>query len=327
VIYYRKTRYFLPVLLLLGASVSVCTGQSAFNINLDAVRQSVVFLHRVDRAGTLKEAGTSFLLMVPTKSDPSRGYVLLVTARHIVDPQWAGCPASPDALVAVFNKRVYDPEKDQTGTVEIPLGGSWAFTADDSVDIAFTVLNGQVFSTLDLENKGITIKEIATPEELKGVNSGAQIASAGLLLGASGSKRNYPIFKFGYVSSVPREKVAVACCPGCTNVLMSEWMIAASLVPGNSGSPIFFVPVGFPGISVGNQRAVLLGVQSTSFLGYDVAGMAPIAGLMDAIRKLNLPDADIPSYVSKDSMPAATPSSAKPDINVVPVPLPLPKHP
>jgi hypothetical protein len=291
------------------------------------VRQSVVFLHRVDHAGNLKEAGTSFLLMVPTKSNPTRGYILLVTARHIVDPQWAGCPASEDALVAVLNKRVYDPAKDATGTIEVQLGAGWLFTDDNSVDIAFTVLNGQLFSALDVENKGISIAEIATPNELKAVNSGAQIASAGLLLGASGAKRNYPIFKFGYVSSVPQEKIAVACCAGCTNVLMSEWMIAASLVPGNSGSPIFFVPVGFPGISVSNQRAVLLGVQSTSFLGYDVAGMAPISGLMDAIKKLNLVDADIPSYAMQNPATTAVPSSARPGADAVPGDLPLPKKP
>ncbi len=48
------------------------------------------------------------------------------------------------------------------------------------------------------------------------------------------------------------------CCPGCQPKLLKEWMIAASLVPGNSGSPIFYVPVGFPGLSMSNQRAFLL---------------------------------------------------------------------
>ena len=70
-------------------------------------------------------------------------------------------------------------------------------------------------------------------------------------------------------------------------------MIAASLVPGNSGSPIFFVPVGFGGVRFGGMgRASLIGIQSTSFLGSDIAGMAPIQFLIDSMKAANLPDAD-----------------------------------
>ena len=47
--------------------ISSCAAQSAFNINLDAIRQSVVFLHIVDSNGTLKEAGTGFSLSFQQK--------------------------------------------------------------------------------------------------------------------------------------------------------------------------------------------------------------------------------------------------------------------
>jgi hypothetical protein len=72
------------------------------------------------------------------------------------------------------------------------------------------------------------------------------------------------------------ESVDIAIAPvdwGAIDV-QTEWMIAASLVGGNSGSPIFFAP---SAITMSNQpaRAILLGVQSTSFEGTDVAGMAP----------------------------------------------------
>ncbi|HUY80283.1 MAG TPA: hypothetical protein VMU92_00980 [Acidobacteriaceae bacterium] len=294
-----------------------CSAQSAFNINLDAVRRSVVFLHIVDSRGQLKEAGTGFLLLVPTKSDPNKGYLLLVTARHIVDPQWAGCPATNDTLVAVFNKKGFDPKKETRGTVEVPLSRDWMFPDDDSADVAVTILNGRKISKLNVENQPIRISELPSPQEVDRVNTGAQVVSAGLLLGASGTERNYPIFKFGYVSSVPDEKVSVACCPGCVAHLQHDWMIAASLVPGNSGSPIFFVPVGFPGISAGGQRAFLLGVQSVSYLGSDVAGMAPVEYLWDAIRKLNLSDANLPTFGN-----TATPSSAHPPNPAVPSSIP-----
>jgi hypothetical protein len=229
--------------------------------------------------------------------------------------------------------KTYDPQTEAAGTIEVPVPMStnghsdWFFPDDQSVDIAFTVLNGQYMSTLDTENAPISITELPNPEELKKVNSGAQIASAGLLLGASGSRRNYPIFKFGFVSSVPEEKISVACCPGCTANLQTEWMIAASLVPGNSGSPIFFVPVGFPGISVSGQRAFLLGVQSTSFSGYDVAGMAPVQFLLEAIRKVPLPDANFSIPGLPPAIPQGVPSAADPHSQkAIPGPIPIPKQ-
>jgi hypothetical protein len=148
---------------------------------------------------------------------------------------------------------------------------------------------------LGTENLAVNLHDFPTELETNQVRAGDQIISAGLLVGASGVKRNYPVFKFGYVSSEPGEKIGLPCCPTCAaSKYLSEWMIAASLVPGNSGSPIYFVPsvIQFSG-KAANQRALLLGVQSTSFLGSDVAGMTPVKFVIDAIQKLNLVDADM----------------------------------
>ena len=310
-------RFFLLLNVTVFATLSGLA-QNSFNVNLDVVRDSVVFLHSVDQSGQLKDAGTGFLLVVPTKADPVRGYILLVTARHIVDPQWNGCPVTNNILKVSLNKKEYDPKKDDPGTVEVSAIGGWHFPEDDSVDIAVVVLNGDVFNSLNVINAGIRVTELPTPEELKKVNTGSQIVSAGLLLGASGSKRNYPIFKFGYVSSIPEEKIAVNCCPGgCVTKLETEWMIAASLVPGNSGSPIVYVPPFLQG-----GRAFLLGVQSSSFLGFDVAGMAPVQYLIDLIRSMNLPDANLGPNGVVNPTPQAQPTSSQPP---VPVPGVLPQ--
>lgn len=255
----------------------------------------------------------------------------MVTARHIADPIWAGCSPRVGTLTAVFNKKNYDPAVDPTGIVEVALvtrpgESTWTYPTDDSVDIAVTVLDGSQFDNLGVENQGIGISDLPSKEEIKSINTGAQVTSAGLFLGASGVKRNYPIFKFGYVSSIPDEKIAVSCCPGCVAKLETEWMIAASLVSGNSGSPIFFVPVGFPGFGIAKQRPFLLGVQSSSFEGYDVAGMAPVQYLMEAVRKLNLADANLPNM--EGTLPAhqATPSSAQPPHPAKPAPISVPEE-
>ena len=79
------------LLLSLCCPHSFAYGQQAFNINFDAVRQSVVFLYFKNPAGELQEAGTGFLLGIAKKSDPQMIYEFLVTARHIANPKWSDC--------------------------------------------------------------------------------------------------------------------------------------------------------------------------------------------------------------------------------------------
>lgn len=292
--------------------------QTPYPVNFDVVRRSVVFLHRVDISGNVIEAGTGFLLSLPLKSDPKMQYVTLVTARHIADPKWAECMQSNTHLTIVLNKAKYDPAKDATGTVEVPLGeGSWRYPQDDTVDLAVTVVNGAFYSKLDVDNQPVRDTDLPTQDELEKINSGAQILSAGLLLGASGTKRNYPIFKFGNVSSIPDETIPVQCCPSCTQKEMTEWMIAASLVPGNSGSPIVYAPPNYSG-----GRAFLLGVQSMSFLGSDVAGMAPVRFLESVLEDMNFPDVELPFVKHTKSPAVAQPTAAKPETPAVPGPIP-----
>src|SRR6266704_2149238 len=71
----------------------------------------------------------------------------LVTARHILDPDWAFCPPSPQKVFLRFNKTNYDPEKDQTGVEYVPLelviNGRpvYKVSDDDRVDAAIVQLN------------------------------------------------------------------------------------------------------------------------------------------------------------------------------------------
>ena len=287
--------------------------------NSEVVRKSVVFIYTKNPQGVEHPEGTGFLLFVPTKADPNRGYTILVTARHMADPGWLNCPAQGD-LVARFNKKVFNPQTDDVGTADYPLKGQqWIASDDSSVDIAYTFLNGGILQGLNVENEPLRLSELPSSSEAKGVGIGASILSAGLLENASGTKRNYPIFKFGNVSSIPDEKISVPGCGGTTK-LLTEWMVAASLVPGNSGSPIVFVPQMLqPG------RAFVLGVQSISFLGSDVAGMAPIRYLLESIRQLRLEDADLSKPVEDNPAPKPAPTSLAPSFPVKPGPLPAPK--
>jgi hypothetical protein len=295
--------------------------QSAFNINLDSIRSSVVFMHFRDPNGVLKEAGTGFMLAAPSKTLPGRSYYLLVTARHIVDPGWANCPALAGTLFAVFNTKGDGAQP--PGATEIALNPAWMYPSEDSADVAVTILNAPALEQMRIENQPLNLSVVPTLAEASKVDTGAPIISAGLLLGASGVRRNYPIFKFGYVSSKPDEQVSVSCVKGGVEKYMTEWMIAASLVAGNSGSPIYFVPPGIPGVVSGAQKPFLLGVQSMSFEGSDVAGMTPVNYLLEAIRRLPMPDIDLDRFGADLKGPPAAPTSVHPQ--PVPIPVPTPR--
>ena len=117
--------------------------------------------------------------------------------------------------------------------------------------------------------------------------------SAGLLPCASGKKRNYPIFKFGGYRAFPESRG----CPERGHEPtpahgLKVWFIAASLVPGNSGSPLFYAP---PYLVPGgvNKRPIFLGVQSLSYIPWDVAGMTPAQYVYEIIEEMNPPDGDL----------------------------------
>ena len=270
--------------------------QATVNINIEYVQKSVVFLYGADAAGNVdstKPLGTGFIVQVPVASDPSKAYKLLVTARHMVDPEWAGCDAQPQKMFLRLNKKDFDPSKGEVGTVDLDLSGEvnlakqWFFSSDVEVDAAVAVLKGKLLDPYDVG--GVYISDFPTPDEVKNFKAGDDVVSAGLLPGKSGKKRNYPFFKFGNLSSIPDESADPPSCGAASpSHSLKLWFVAANLVPGNSGSPIYFSPRPFSDV-----RAMFLGVQSISFLGWDIAGMTPAQYVYDIISKIPLEKPDL----------------------------------
>jgi hypothetical protein len=270
--------------------------RASINIDVKAVEKTVVFLYSADGTGAVdktKPLGTGFLVAVPLRSDPNQAHILLVTARHIVDPVWAHCAVqqNPTVIYARVNKKSdpRQPASDSVEFVQIPLitsgAPTWFHHADDEVDAAITP-----FPKIDgVDIKEVPIEYFPTPEETAAQSIGDPVMSAGLLPGLAGNARNYPIFKFGYISNIPLESIKTRCSPQAVEFEVKVWLIAANLVPGNSGSPIFHVPLGGSGVRIGGTRPMLLGVQSISFLGADVAGMTPIEFVYEALQQ-QLPD-------------------------------------
>lgn len=274
--------------------------QASININVDAVQKSVVFLYAADTSGAVdktKPIGTGFLLGIPLKSDPTRGYTVLATARHMLDPVWAKCGGmNPSVIYARVNKKPSGSDLSGAGVefvaIQLTKDGkpTWNHHTDDEVDAAVVpfAVNNEIVDVIS-----IPVELFPTDAELTRQSIGDPVMSAGLLPGLPGNARNYPIFKFGQISNIPSESIATSCGPQRPSFLVKVWLIAANLVPGNSGSPIFHVPLGGSGVVIGGTRPMLLGLQSMSFMGADIAGMTPIKYVYEILQREMPPDGDL----------------------------------
>jgi len=104
-----------------------------------------------------------------------------------------------------------------------------------------------------------------------------------------GEKRNYPFFKFGKVSSIPDEDTLMPCASGAPRP-HTVWYLAATLIGGNSGSPIFILPPGNLLISMSNTRPFFVGLQ---IIAGEIAGMTPSQYIFEILDSLHLQDANM----------------------------------
>lgn len=293
---------FRSVLFVLATVVLSLPIQATQNINTQFLKKTIVYLYRGDTSGHPDPGlplGTGFLVRIPLITDPNRAYIVLITARHMVDPAWSHCPESPPQVIyARYNKKVYDAAKDENGIdfsgLELNQNGkpAWSHPTAEDADVAVVLLNGKaVHDAADAEE--IPISDFATDDEAKSRTTTDPILSVGLLPAYPGVKRNYPFWKFGQISDKPEESVPVPCLKDGATTLMRLWFLSINLVPGNSGSPIFYSPEGSNGVSFGGGRAMLIGLQSISFLGADISGMTPVQYIFEAIQNLKLQDADL----------------------------------
>lgn len=299
----KKRAVALVALIALAVPVHAAT-----NLDTRAVSRSIVFIYaarpdnKVDKTHPM---GTGFLVFVPIQGSTDRGYVLLVTARHIFNPVWSLCSAANPRLVfARVNTTHYDPQKNTEGVAYLPINlvddrgqPQYIASSDNQVDAVVIPFYAKVYAQAAYDYAPIGLASFGTEDEIRKLTTGDFVASAGLLPGYSGEKRNYPFFKFGHVSSIPSEPVPTSCGADSPLYYEKAWLIGANLVGGNSGSPIFYVPFGPSGAVFGGpnsvMRPILIGVQSSSIVAADVAIMTPIEDVFHIIEDMHLPNADL----------------------------------
>jgi hypothetical protein len=217
----------------------VCFGAS-LPVNTDIIQKSVVFLYYM-KDGGVPEAATGFMIAIPLKGGQQVQWAIL-TARHVVDPQWAHCSwRNPQTITIRMNTPNYKATDGQSGVWEktVPLveNGTWVRHIDDKVDAALIPVQNPDEMKAHSDVIPISLVDFGTAEEIEkfkiGVGDG--IISAGLVPELLDANRNYPAFKFGKVSNVMTEPIRLH-CDGAPREMLN-WIVGGNFVPGNSGSP------------------------------------------------------------------------------------------
>lgn len=164
--------------------------------------------------------GTGFLTAVPSKSNPKRGYVYLVTAKHIADK------LKGKKFAARVNTK--DGRSKRVIWEEIRW---WYHPTDQLVDVAIVPLKPPPELDFKLIPLSIFLSDDTIRNEYIGI--GDDVFITGLFAHLSGSKRNLPIVRWGNIAMMPDEPVP-------TRLGMIEaYLIEARSIGGLSGSPAF----------------------------------------------------------------------------------------
>jgi hypothetical protein len=271
---------------------------SSMPFNVGTVLKSVVFLFYPTDPGL--EVGTGFLVQLPSKTPGEEPSVAIVTARHLVDPKWAGCKqANPPVIFARVNTKNFQPgktkEDDAVDVIELPLGTAtdrhWYANPRDRVDIAVIPVSREEVAQFERnDTRFIPVSDFATAAETENykVGIGDQIVTAGLVPALLTTERNYPAFKFGRISNIPAEPIDMMCTKGDKPLPRDVWLLAGNFVGGNSGSPVYLLP----STPSAQHRVMLIGIIAGDIPDVDLGQMVPSEFAFD-ILKAHYPNANL----------------------------------
>ncbi|MQY67535.1 MAG: hypothetical protein GH159_04405 [Dehalococcoidia bacterium] len=206
----------------------------------EEVRKCVLFVGLPttlpDKRPGLRLKGTAFFVAVPSKSKEGKGYIYLVTAKHVA------VKLEGKNFAARLNMR--------DGSAKRLKGDSarwWYHPTEQSVDVAVIPW----VPPPEVDFKLIPLKAFLSDDIIQSedIGSGDEVFITGLFAHLSGSEKNLPIVRFGNIAMIPDEPVP-------TSIGMIEaYLIEARSIGGLSGSPVFVYK-----IAKGRGKLYLMGL-------------------------------------------------------------------
>ena len=212
-------------------------------------------------------AATAFFVGVPVNNEGSVTYA--VTARHVIDA------SRPHGELYVRINKISGGFRDFKAPQD-----AWAcHPLTDVAVIPVKLPRGQ----FDLRT--IPFSMLATDDYViqQRIGAGDDVFFVGLFSAYTGQERNQPIIRFGNISLMPHEKIAMKLNPGSdTTTLIDAYLVEARSWGGHSGSPafIYYPPDREPGgIVIARNPPALLGVVHGHYeIKQDIAFIGDILG-------------------------------------------------
>ena len=224
------------------------------------IKSVVAFVFVARSAGDLVPWGTAFFVGVPDSHHPERSFVYLVTAKHVV--MAADQQSFLPEIYLRLNTLAGGAQTLKTPIVTEGKAKTVFFHPDPTVDLAVIpwLPDQKTFDFKFLPAEMITTEKDF--RELK-IVEGSEVFFTGLFSPYVGTKRNYPVVRFGRVALITEEKIRFS------DREAQLYLIESGSYGGNSGAPVFFF-LGAdrePGVLiVGSPVIKLAGVMSGTFL-------------------------------------------------------------
>jgi len=196
------------------------------------VKSIVSFIYLLNAKGEYEANGTGFFVGVRKSPSDSIYYVNLVTAKHVLKPDFNKKEFYKTVFVRL-NKKIGEAEYLRLDLFPEGKNKNVFFHPDSSVDIAVipALPDEKIYDFIFMPDELITTREDF--KKLK-ITEGANVFFTGLFTPFTGEHKNYPIVRFGKVALVTEEKIL------WDNIKTDLYLIESSSYGGNSGSPVFF---------------------------------------------------------------------------------------
>lgn len=214
--------------------------------------------------------GTAFLITHHDERYPSiGGFNYLVTNRHVAQPGIEDGQACQIVDYKIrFNLKNPGPNGALSDAFSVGATLPWAFSADESVDLAVIPFGADParFNFLTIPTSIFLSQEEA---EKQHVVEGDSVLFTGLFVQFLGQLKLEPIVREGRIAMIPDEPV-----PTTLRKMGKAYLVDSHVFGGNSGSPIF--------INLGGQRA------DTLITGYNYKLLGVVSGYIQETSELQL---------------------------------------
>jgi S1-C subfamily serine protease len=217
------------------------------------LKKTVAFLtvEFVDGQAIRHEMGTAFFVSMEDKRlGENRGWIYLVTNRHMAEPDIEGRKVTVlRTLVRLNLKNPIGGAHSEEGNLPIGQGSRWFFPKDDAVDLA-VMPDQERYDYMSIPTTVFATKDIVESENIA---EGDTVLFTGFFYQFPGQDKIQPILRQGILAMMPDEPLETT--RGKPGRL---YLADAHVFGGNSGAPLF---VNTGGIRQSGSGNTLLGIR------------------------------------------------------------------